>query len=358
MGLITEYPSWFVLFCLILGFLYAFFLYFRINREYVRQWQILVMSAARFLAVFFISVLLLSPLINQTITIVEKPAIILGQDNSQSLTQGNDSSFYREVYPQAIDRFIKELRPAFDVYVYSFGDKVRTPLVLDYQDKLTDISAFLEEMENRYFNRNVGAVIIASDGIYNYGANPFYTANDLPFLCFTVNLGDTTENRELIIRKCVFNKQVFLGDQFPVEIHLGAKKCNGELVRVQIRKGDQVLHSREIKINADPWSMQTEMVLDAKQSGWQRFSVEVIPLNPELKDFTQKRELFLEVQEIRSRIALVSDAPHPDMAAILQAITPQRRYTVTEFTSPDFQSCTDSFDLVILYQVPSLLGTG
>ena len=57
-----EYPTWFILFCLLLGLAYAALLYFR-NQTFREQPRYLTwgLSALRFLSVSTIAILLLSP---------------------------------------------------------------------------------------------------------------------------------------------------------------------------------------------------------------------------------------------------------------------------------------------------------
>jgi len=98
LDLIVEYPSWFILFCLLLGAGGAFFLYFKTKRNDLKPWIMKLMVVLRFLSITIISFLLLSPLIKKITETTEKSIIIIAQDNSLSVTSGKDSSFYRKDY--------------------------------------------------------------------------------------------------------------------------------------------------------------------------------------------------------------------------------------------------------------------
>jgi len=357
LGLLTEYPFWFILFCLLLGSLYAFLLYFRANREEVNPWLLRLMTLFRFLSISLISFLLLSPLIRRDITTIEKPVIIIGQDNSGSLIIGKDSAFNRNEFPMMMQGLIDELASEYEIRTYSFGDGVTEQLEWDFSEKVTDISAFFSEITNRYLNRNVGAIVLASDGIYNYGADPVYISRDMPYTIYTVALGDTLESRDLLIRQSLFNRKVFLGDNFPVEIQVDAHQCNGESVELKVKQDGHTLRSSTITIRGNRYSRQIPFTLEALEPGWQRYTIELSPLDGEISLANNKRDIFVEVQDVRSKVILVYDAPHPDIGVLREALLMNRKYELVEHTTEEFLLSSDTAALVIFYQVPSIRGS-
>src|SRR4051812_16086809 len=109
MELITEQPLWYFIFCLCLGGLYAFLLY-RKDKLFadVSVWIKRTMAILRFVMITLLSFLLLSPLIKIVLKEVEKPIIIVAQDNSESILIGKDAGFYKTEYPVQLQKLIKE----------------------------------------------------------------------------------------------------------------------------------------------------------------------------------------------------------------------------------------------------------
>ena len=357
MGLLTEYPIWFILFCLLLGGLYAFLLYFRANREEINPWLLRLMTLFRFLSISLISFLLLSPLIRRDIVTIEKPVIIIGQDNSESLIVGKDSSFNRNEFPGMMQEMIDKLSSEYEIRTYSFGDGITEQLEWGFSEKVTDLSAFFSEISTRYLNRNVGAIVIASDGIYNYGVDPTYTTRDMPYPIYTVALGDTVESRDLVIKQTLFNRKVFLGDNFPVEIQVDAHQCNGERVDVKVKQNGRVLSSSTITIRGNRYSRQIPFTLEALEPGWHKYAIELSPLDREISFVNNKREIFIEVQDVRSKVIVVYEAPHPDIGVLREALMMNRKYEIVERTTEEFLLSSDTAALVIFYQVPSTRGS-
>jgi len=356
LGLSSEYPFWTIAFCLLLGALYSFFLYAYTGSQSLPQVTRWALAVFRFLSVSLISFLLLSPLIRQIVRSVEKPVVIIGQDISGSLVMNRDSAFYKTEYLRKIQDVSDKLKKKYEVKEYTFGERVSEGFPAGFPAGLTDIASFFSEISNRFVNRNVGAVILASDGIYNYGADPFYASRDLPFPVCTVLLGDTLDARDLYIRQCVFNRQVFTGDQFPVQVGLGADLCPGENIHVTVSKDGTILQSKNLTVSGSRYMAESAFLLDAGAKGWHKYMVELSPLPGEISTVNNRREFYIEVQETRLRIVVICDAPHPDIGSLRAALGSLDKYELTIRRTEDFLTSTDTADLMIMYQVPSLHG--
>jgi len=356
LGIVTEYPLGFIFLCLLMGAVYAFFLYFRTRNDDIRNWLVWTMTGFRFLSVFLISFLLLSPLIKKQTEVIQKPLIILAQDNSLSIMLSRDSGFYRKEYPVALREFSADLRKKYEVAELSFGDRISNELETTFNGKQTDMSALFDEVNIRYVNRNIGALIVASDGIYNKGSNPYYAADKIRFPLFTIAMGDTNLPRDLILKKITCSNTVFLGDKFPVEIMLEADKCGNEKTELQVRKGEEVLFTRPMQFSGDKDFRKIEVMLDAKTKGLQRFRVILKPVTGENSIQNNTEEFFVDVNDTRQKIAILFQSPHPDIFAVKQALEGSTRFEVETFKQDAFDQPPSKYDLIILDQLPSQQG--
>ena len=81
--LTTQYPSWFILLCLLAGAGYAA-LQYSAKAPWSKQLNY-ALAALRFLVVSFLCYLLLAPVIKTSTTHTEPPTVVLAVDNSQSV---------------------------------------------------------------------------------------------------------------------------------------------------------------------------------------------------------------------------------------------------------------------------------
>lgn len=357
MNLILEYPWWFCLFCIIAGFAYSFVLYRKdksLNEFHV--WLVRFLAAIRFIVITTLTFFLLSPLLKTISRRVEKPVVIVAQDNSESLIIGRDSSFYKKEYKQKLRKLLDDLGDKYEVRTYSFADKIKelkTADSLTYNEKQTDISSLFDELETRYSNRNIGAVIIASDGLYNKGSNPVYSSDKIKAPIYTIALGDTTIKKDIILAKVNNNRLAYLGNQFPMEIVVNAKQLKGKSTTLTINKGASAIFTQTINFSSDAFITTVQVLLDAKEVGLQHYKVKLSSLSEEMSLTNNEQDVFIDVLDARQKILILADAPHPDISALKESIEGNQNYEVEVYTIDNFDKPLKKYNLVILYQLPS-----
>jgi len=353
-SLLTEYPIWFLLFCLIAGAVFAFGLYYRRDATKNLSQALWLMILLRFFAVSLITFLLLTPLIRRTTRIIEKPVIAIGLDGSLSVASSVDSAIVKKQLAADIEKLSHELSDRFDVALYTFGQEVSTGLRQDFKGRHTDISEFFGELGSRYVNRNLGAVIIVSDGIYNKGTNPAYAARKLGLPVYSVALGDTSRHKDALISGINVNKQVYLDDQVPFEIIALLDKFQGKDVKLYVRHSGRVIFTKTLTAYNEHCLMRVSGTLDAKEKGMQKYSVELESSDEEFNKANNKRDFYIEVLESRILVALVYEGPHPDIAALVSALGTSAKFELSQLKPNDLQKSNKEYDLYILYQIPSV----
>ncbi len=353
--IITESPLWFILFCLLAGLVYSWVLYR--NDKTFTELGLPVKSAMavfRFVSVTILCFLLMSPLIKTVFTEVEKPIIAVLQDNSKSVSAIRDSVTFLNSYPLAIQNAISRLEQDFDVRTFTIGNHIREGLESQFTDQETDLSSIVPELKARFSGRNLGAVIIATDGLYNKGANPVYTFPELKVPVFPVALGDTTVQRDVIITKINHSKTVFLGNTFPVEITIDARKCASTTAAVTISRQGRELFNRKISITSNRHNLIIPALLDADQIGLNRYQVKISGVDNEISYTNNVMDFYVDVNDNQQNILLLGASPHPDLGAIKNILESNPNYKVTYALLSDFNGVADNFNLVVLHQVPSV----
>jgi len=363
MKIITELPLWFFPFCLLLGGLYALLLYWKDSRfeetGQLLRWTLII---SRFLLVSFLAFLLLGPLIKTLLREVEKPVIIIAQDDSESILIGRDSTYYKTEYKDNLNELIDGLREKYDVKTYSFGDAVETEIPYSFDGKQTDISSLFNELYNIYSNRNVGAVILCSDGLYNKGANPLYMPEigELNAPIYTLALGDTSVRKDIILSNVAHNHLAYLGNDFPVEVLVKAKQLMGEKTTLVLKKGGKILFSKAIEIDKANYFETIPIKLKAEETGIQHYQLSIKTLVGEVSVTNNVKDIYIDILDGRQKILLLSNAPHPDIGAINMAISHNENYeienSVIENSGTIGQLSIDklkSYNLIILYQIPA-----
>jgi len=357
-SLITLYPVWFLLLCIVAGAVYALILYYRDKDNDFNLFTIQILAIIRGTVVTLIAFLLLSPLLKSTTRYTEKPIVLLALDNSGSITLGKDSVYYKTEFADQYRKLAGNLSKKFNVQTYTFGDKLSIGLNTAFNEKQTDMSGLFAEIKDRYSNRNLAALVLAGDGIYNHGADPLYSSDDASYSIYTVALGDTSQQKDLLVSRVNYNRIAFLGNDFPLEITVSAHKCSRAKSKLTVSSGGQQLFAEDVSVNGQQFTRTFTTKLTATKPGIQRYRIAFSPIADEISTANNYQEIFIEVLDGRQKILLLQSAPHPDVAALRTAIEKNQNYTVDNFMLSDFNGSLASYSLVILHQVPALSDVG
>jgi hypothetical protein len=354
--LTLSYPAWFILFCLLLGAAYAALLYYRDNtfRDQA-SWLRWTMSGLRFLGASIIAFFLLSPLLRYTRNESRKPVIVLAQDVSQSVRDGIGKEQIKS-YQQKLEQLRKDLQGDYDVKAYSFGSSIREGFSDKYEDKISNLAEVFNTAYDNFAGDNLGAIILASDGIYNEGNNPLYLSEKTAAPIYTIALGDTTPKKDLVLKRVFHNKIAYLGDQFSVLADVAAVNCGGSSTSFSIYKIEdgksRLVSSQALKIDKNDFFSTKEVILNADQAGVQRYRIVVNKVNGENSTQNNSQDIFVDVLDARQKILLLALSPHPDLSAIRQTISSNKNYEVEVAFVRDFKGSISGYDFVVLHQLP------
>lgn len=345
----TYHPLWLIL-AAIIAFLYSFFLYRKdALLEEVKAYIKWMLAVYRFVSVFLILVLILGIILENLIDRKEKPIVFVVNDNSASILLNKDSIFYKTKYLTELNSFSDELASNFEVINYDFSEGLTPEFSGDYSGKLTDISSVFTTIFDQYTNRNIGGIVLATDGIYNTGANPIYAIGQRSFLpIFTVGLGDTTSVRDVRVDRVNHNEIAFLGNEFPVEIDLSATKCANETVTLSVYEDEKLIKQEKIRFNSDEQQTKVQLILRANKIGFRKYRAEVSPVENEYSNRNNTLNFYVEVIDGRQKILLAHQSPHPDISALMFVVDNNKNYEVVTKRIEEISDLSQ-YDLIIVH---------
>jgi hypothetical protein len=349
-----QYPYYFVLLAAIVATGLTFLLYKndKLFKDLARNIKFLL-SGLRFLFIFIIILLLLNPIYKSTRKNFLKPLIVIAQDNSQSIILNKDSTFYKTEYLKKIHNLESELSKDFDVRFIKFDESVVNDTVIDYSGNITNISNVFKEIIAAYSGMNLGAVILLSDGIFNAGNNPLYST--LPAVpIYSVALGDTISQKDLIIKDVITNKIAFFGNRFPVRVLITADNCPENEATLTISRDNKIVAETKFQIPSEGQTATLDIEIPADKTGNNIYNVEVTKLNKEISYLNNIYNFNIKVIDNRQNILLITEAPHPDLGAIHFALKNNSDFNFEIAYANEFKEEISKYDLVILYQLPSI----
>lgn len=350
MDLIFSYHPIWIFVALAIAGLYTFVLYKKSTLLIDVSKQIkLLLSVIRFTTVFIISLLLLGITLEHFISKTEKPLIFIAHDVSESIIQNKDSSFIKNEYQASLNILSTQLEEKFDVINYKFSNTINDNIKSNYSGKLTDISKVLDQIYSQYSNKNIGAIILSTDGIYNTGSNPIYSANRKTYIpIYTIGLGDTNEVKDCRIDNIFNNDIAFLGNKFPVEISISQTDFSSKKMTVGIYLQNKLIQSQTINFKKDKEQHKLNFILNATKIGFVKYTVKIKELEGEFTYKNNTSNFYIDIIDGRQKIALAYSGIHPDLSALNYVIENNKNYEVNLIQYKDLTNI-NTYDLIICH---------
>ena len=324
--------------------------------------------ALRFLTVFGLLVLLLSPVWNRHWRETEPPLVVLAIDASASMRGVWGDSAARAgalavvaAESQAATGPKAEWRPcAFGTHTRRLAagrDAASWTETVAFDDAYTDFSDVLSTGARWLEDRN-GAIILLSDGHCNHGTDPLEAASVAAPL-FTICTGDTTAADDWYIARWEQNAYAYRGAEFPLKVYVGYRDASGGVWRdgagawpqLEIRQAGRLLQCG--RVDAAALASGMELYLPATDTGIQVYEMCLTGAAAERNTDNNRRTFYIQVLNEKTSVRVLTAETHPDVGAIRRALSGDGRHelTVHPFSPALFDSL--SADLWVLYGCPT-----
>lgn len=305
----------------------------------------------RSLGLFLLGILLFGILIKGVDKEVDQPIIISVIDNSQSMLNYSDSV---DVKKQTID-YLKaietQLDSKFTPLTFTLDSQLKDIDSLMFNQSKTNLSSALNKVYDNYYGRNIGAIILLSDGNFNTGTNPSMVASRFKRTpIYTLSVGDTIQKIDHLIKSVLANEIAFLNNKFPVEVTIEGNKTPKQPFKIKLLKDGKLIDSHELRHQDNDYSLvKTQFTLEATTVGMHEYVIQIDELNNEYNLDNNSQSFYIEVLDDRSKVLLVSEALNPDVGAVSSALLSENNLEVVNKTMDKLPTSLADFDLIIWF---------
>lgn len=358
----SDISLWWLLPLIIIAVLLATWMYSRKTNGWVADlssgWRT-VFIVLRSVSLFLIGLLLFGIIFQAFSYKKEKPILIIGVDDSSSLLNYSDSATVRGLVQEVLQTAKTELSDKFDILPYSFsGVPSALPENVQFNAESTNLSKALDLTKSEFYNRNLAGVLLISDGNYNVGTNPIYSAEQFnTSSIFTLGVGDTITKRDQLIKHIAHNDIAFLKNEFPVVIDVEGNKMGKTSTEISIESNGKKIASQTISFKDGISDYeQVTFLLTAAVPGIQQYVVKLSHKDKEYNYENNSRTFYVEVIDSRSKVVLLSSAPHPDVAALKSVWDKDQNLEVDFKLLSDWNKDLKNVDLIVWHE-PGLNAT-
>ena len=307
-----------------------------------------ILVGLRGTVLFLLGLLLYGILLESTVSKLEKPVMLLLVDNSASMLNYEDSLRVEREVTRFEQQLTTKYGERFDVVTYGIDEDIQTDKI-DYTGGVSNLDAGFQHIYNQYYNRNIGGICFISDGNFNKGNSPQYTAEKISLTpIFSIGVGDTLRKRDHLLRSVTVNDIAFFKNKFPIEVAIESSRMGAEKVRVDLLQEDAVIATEYVQYAGENIEFHTvSFVVEANTVGFVNYSIRLQELEGESSLENNGRSVYIEVIDSRSKILLLSQAPHPDVTAIKQVLDQDVNAEVSSQLIDDWDGSLKGVELLV-----------
>jgi uncharacterized membrane protein len=281
---------------------------------------VLLRTAVYSLLIFF----LFGPaLVEKRVAKLRRPLTVL-LDSSQSMAypasakpaqEGQPAKsrldLVREKLLSGKEPLIQQLSRDYDLQLYRFGTTLE-PIAptaisqLKAQDQGTRLLEVLQSVTLEAADHS--AILLFSDGIAN-GDWKALEDRSLPVPVFAVGVGDPEGFTDVRITDLRAPEFAFRGRELKLELTVQAYGLKGKTFPLYFNRGKNLITSRSISVNADPFEQKITLSFTPKEIGSHSFSLQIPVQSGEQITQNNQKEFKLDVQRDKIRVLTLSGSP-------------------------------------------------
>lgn len=328
----------------ILALIVALFQYIYKMKRNPINW---ILATLRFITVFSLILLIVNPKFDNNVIKDLKPTLVVAVDNSESIKYLNKDSLSRLAIESILGN--SELSEKYNIKIYSFGKQLNQNKSLNFNEKQTNITKAIQDIESIYESQ-IAPIVLISDGNQTIGTNYGYASKAFKQSIFPLILGDSIFNTDLKIQQINVNKYAYLNNKFPVEIfcsYSGNKTLSTELT---ISSDNNIIHKERLDFSPELSSRIITPLIKKTKVGQQAYQVYLKPIKNEKNKVNNLKYISVETIDELSKVALISTMSHPDIGALKTSIETNEQRLVDLLKPEEFIMSKESYGLVVLYQ--------
>jgi len=345
---------------LLLIALYSFYVY-RFTIPQIDPYKKVLLVTLRVLALLILCLILFEPILNLSKKLTLEPGNLVFIDNSRSITidDGTDRTTKVKKVLNDFSAYSSESNLTF----YEFGNSVKDVSADSLEEmKFSDGSTNLQEIFNyvRSSDKNIASVTLITDGVITSGSNPYYDAVNLGIPVFTIGIGDTTQRKDIELKKVLHNDFIYAETPTSIIATISNKGFDGEIITVSLYEDNKFVSKQTV--NLSNAGIQN-IVFDykAQSSGEKKLSIQLSTLKDEFTTANNKQIFYVNVLSNKIKVLLLASSPNADLTFIKNSLARDENIEVSsivqisrdKFLDQLNYSKLDSADVLFLIGFPS-----
>ena len=264
--------------------------------------------------------ILLEPILNLSKTMTLEPANLVFIDNSRSITIEDGTERVSDVNEIVEDLGKKASESNYTFYTFgnSLAEIDRDSLEqIRFTEGSTNLQSIFDYIKDS--EQNIASATIVTDGVITSGSNPYYEATNLGVPVFTIGIGDTTQRKDIEIKKVLHNDYLYAETPSSIIATIFNKGFSGKEVKVSLFEDNKFVSDETIMLSISGIQSVT-FNYKPETSGEKKLSVVVTDFKDEFTTANNKKLFYVDVLSNKIKVLLLASSPSADLTFIRNAL--------------------------------------
>lgn len=350
----SSSPFFFIIGILLISF-FTYYIY-KYTIPQISKPKKIFLIVLRSLSMVLLLFLIFEPILTFTKKIIVKPSNLIFVDNSKSMNINNE---YKDVI-----NFLDDLKSNANVKLFTFGSKVNSIDLGNLNKiKLTEPSTNFEKIFKKIkgIQGNISSLTILSDGNITDGLSPINESENLSFPVYTIGIGNTSTNKDVLIKKVNYNKFIYANTPTTLSTVIENEKLNGKKTFVTLFEEDKIVERKNIILSKDGIN-NISFTYKPGEYGERKLKIRVETLPGEENKNNNSKIFYIKVQKSKLKVLIIAGSVSNDLSIIKSSLKANRNLKVnslTQITNNRFleeenvNKLLDSSDVYFLISFPS-----
>ncbi len=355
-----AYDSLYFILALIVIAAYTIYVY-RYTIPPVSKIKKIVLISLRTAALLCILFIFFEPVLSFTKKFILEPVNLIFVDNSRSMTiedGTNREESVRNIAADFVDASI-----AGEKEFYLFGTDVRELPTdslnkINFEDGITNIAKIFSLVQKE--DNNFASITLITDGVITAGSNPVYTADKLSIPVFTIGIGDTTQRKDVLVKRVLYNHLLYQGTPTTIIATLQNNGLSGKDVRLSLYENNILIEQKPVTLSET--GIQNESFeYTPNSSGEKKLSVVVSKVKDEFTTANNKKVFYVKVLSNKIKVLVLAGTPSTDLTFIKNTLRSDKNLTVQSivqiskdrFLNDASFALVDSADIIFMVGFPA-----
>lgn len=332
---------------LLLIALYSFYVY-RFTIPQIQPFKKAILVTLRVLALLVLCLIIFEPILNLSKKLTLEPSNLVFIDKSRSITIDDGTERTSKV-KKILDDFSAHTSES-NLNFSTFGNSV-TDVSADSLEEInfTDGSTNLQEIFNQVkrSDKNIASITLITDGVITSGSNPYYDAINLGIPVFTIGIGDTTQRKDVELKKVLHNDFLYTETPASIIATVHHKGFAGETVTASLYENNKFISKQTFNLS-DAGIQNISFDYQANTSGEKKLSIVLSNLEDEFTTANNKQVFYVNILSNKIKVMLLASSPSADVTFIKNSMARDENIEVNSIVQISRDKFLDKLNYQIL----------